>query len=154
MQLQRLLVEMQLHPCFSVNSTICSGHTGPLSGTYDDLHKLLHCSVILYSLWGPMSKKFITQINFWYLLKFNNKKKLLLLFLKQVLLRFVCSLQWSNLHLQFVYLYMPLVWLLLFILLCMCVVSDAQIQNTYIHWHTFQIFHADFLTGVLPAVLR
>jgi hypothetical protein len=49
MQLHRLLVELPFSPWFRVNSTTYFSHTGPSSGIYDDMHKLLHCILVLYS---------------------------------------------------------------------------------------------------------
>jgi hypothetical protein len=37
-----------LSPCFHVNSVVCFSHTGPSSGIYFDLCKML-CIVVLYS---------------------------------------------------------------------------------------------------------
>lgn len=42
----------------------CFSHTGPSSGIYDDLHKLLYCTVILYRWWELFVWKFIILKNF------------------------------------------------------------------------------------------
>jgi hypothetical protein len=43
-QLHMLLIKSPVSSWFPANLTSCFGHTGPSSGIYDDLHKLLYCT--------------------------------------------------------------------------------------------------------------
>jgi hypothetical protein len=45
-QLHILLVKSPVSSCFHANLKTCFGHTGPLSGIYDDLRKLLYCTTV------------------------------------------------------------------------------------------------------------